>query len=399
MEEYVNIGLRYFALVFLMGIFIFLVVFSNIGNVTGNVSADFIFQKRLIEGETLSGSLRILSDGVLPSDSIVILRVGDQIIEKPLFFVLDEEQKSNIEPDLTIYPEVKVEMEVFVRSPTGNSGGSGNSISGFVAADSPDSPGESTGSGSGSSGSGSGGGILTHVTITTISSQSDSTISFEEDSIITEVVIKSAKLNDGTPVSLDLIRYYIAENKVNIMSDYKENVRGFGKGKALKIPLSSFGAKTKLGEIAISIKYKGENLIKEGGEIYVPISVKSSPNSNLREILFGKSREQIPQITNCGETKCSIQECVLPNFDSDAVLQGNIKKGLVNVVTCSNLCASKKVVYACEQKKEIVVVRDSAQEDSIFLQVFDESSKELIAKIDAKTSDRRVSRVDISFMN
>lgn len=392
MSEFSKRWARYLVLILLIVALIFLIFLSGTRNVTGNVSADFIFQRRLLEGERLSGSLRIVADEVLPLDSVVVLRLGDVVVEKPLYFILDDSQRESVESNLVIYPEVKVDLDVSVSSPSGGSDLT-NSISGFTISGYAPVTSVAGSSGGGSSDD------STYSTQTSIKSASVGVISFEKDTSVTKVSVKSARLSDGTNIPISLVSYKIVDNKIDIISNYKESVKGFSKNKVLKVPLSVFDVKTKIGEIAISIKYKGGDLIKGGEKIYTPISVRSSDDSNLREVIFGKTSEQIPMITDCGETKCSVKECVLPNFDSDVVLDGNLQKGLVNVVTCSNLCVSNKEVYSCEQKKEIKTNFGSIQGDNVILDVFDKDLNTPVAKVNAQIVKGKIKTLDISFNN
>ncbi len=371
-------SMMFIIILVLSGILILLVFLSNAARVTGNATADLFFSSRLSQGDPLTGEIRIRIDEVMPVNSIISLRVGDQIAEKPLFSLLDEYQVSKIEQELLFSPEVDAVLDFSVIK----SGG----ITGFSTLDV---------AGSGEQEGGSGTTILYPATVQV--SSSETKVSLGGNFRIIDVKVREAKLRDGTIIPSDLISADIApDNSVQIVSNYKESVPGFRSGVYLRIPLEKFLFKAQIGSISVDLLYKNQSLVKASGT-YVPVSSKQADDS--AEIIFRSDDYTAGQSDGCGDTVCFIDECALPNSDSDIILRGDIKRELVTFVECRNFCGGDKRTYTCKDVRKVNVV-EGVQEGNIkTIALVSNDTGEIVANLKAELSDRSVKRLDIIFSN
>lgn len=404
----------YFALALILIVFLLMALVSPYKAITGKaITADF--EDKLFDtGEIVTGNLRIeVTEDNLPADSVVEIRLGEQVVEKPLLSLLNDKQKLNIQ-NVIYYPSVKANLKLVVTRELelGTSlidyitGG----FTGFAASGGMDGPGffagGDSGSGPGEEGEGEeGGGSQSSGTGTRnydfdnfVVSSGESSVSFE-GLRIASADISEARLFDGTLISRDFIKVDIKNGRtIEITSDYKENVMGFKKGIVLDVQLVSFLLEASDSDMRVLIKDKRGDII-QSKVIYLPYKGRYSIGK--APVYSSESEEEFiidfigSSGRGCGEAVCRIDDCVSPNADSGRIMLGELEGSLVTRVSCSNSCLTEERIVACEKEEKNLKIDSSSDGEARVIEITDEETGNVVAilKISGEKLDIRFTQV------
>lgn len=380
-------------------VFIFLTFLSPYNSVTGAVTADF-GNKTFESGDTLTGRLEIdIDEDNLPLGSLIEIRVGEQVVEKPLFLLLNDEQKLKV-TDITYYPSVNADIRLSVKDEIQQGTSIQDYISGGATGFVTSGGDYPTSSVTGSSSGGGGGGERNYDFKDFTVSSEDRVVSFEDVRILGVEVI-AARLLDGTPIDKIFVQAKVNEGDIEIKSSYSEKLKGFDSKaiSAIRVSLSEFNLKASQDEMEILIKSPRGDLIKNA-RAYVPYGGDERTKVSLGEY----EQEFLTEFAStlgkqCGESVCRIDDCVSPNVDAGAVMNGEIERNLVTRIVCSNSCLTEEKVAVCPIKNNFKVVRDTQAEDleegEKRLEVIDQISEEPVATL--KVFDERLDLVFSQF--